>query len=335
MANASVRPKTTAKKRPKAPTVKAKQTAKTFAMLKNIIKATQVFLGFYGSANLLFWLAYTAKIVNMEAGWYLVFKPAWAIVNLFYQYKPVEGREDTDFTGVVCAICLIVMTVVLKSVTEYVAELEEQAKIEDAKRLERAKKRAMAVKRTNVKTKANVKKSNDSGFVFLLDIDIKQVSGFIQEEALSPEEVAKIKTKFFTALLQNLNLNQVVQKGYYKKKLFLVYKSISYFDDFIFYTRETLNSLSKEFTRPTLRIDFLVGVNTIVPSDDLRGKLDVLDTINKLSLKNEFICTQSMRDMYECTPKQAYRLASKGVYNLSKNLNVSNNQEIFSLREVQ
>ncbi len=335
MANASVRPKSTIKKRQSAPTVKTKQTAKTFAMLKNIVKAIQVFLGLYGSANLLFWLAYTAKVVNLEVGWYLVFKPAWNIVNLFYKYKPIEGKDDTDFTGVVCAICLIIMTVILKSVAEYLAEIEEQAKIEDAKRLERAKKRAMAVKKTNVKTKSNVKKSSDSGFIFLLDIDIKQVSGFIQEELLSPEEVAKIKNKFFTALLQNLNLNQVLQKGYYKKKLFLVYKNISYFDDFIFYTRETLNSLSKEFTRPTLRIDFLVGLNTIMASDDLRDKLGILDTINKLSLKNEFICTQALRDTYECSPKQTYRLASKGVYNLSKNLNVSNNQEIFSLREAQ
>lgn len=335
MANASVRQKTPIRKRPNAPTVKIKQTAKTFGMLKNAVKAVQVFLGFYGSSNLLFWLAYTAKIVNLEAGWYLIFKPAWDIVNLFYTYKPVEGREDTDFTGVVCAICLIVITVVLKSVSEYLAEVEEQAKIEDAKRLERAKKRAMAIKKTNVKTKANVKRSNESGFVFLLDIDIKQVSGFIQEEGLSPEEVAKLKTKFFTSLLQNINLNQVVQKGYYKKKLFLVYKSISYFDDFIFYTRETLNSLSREFTTSAIRIDFLVGVNNMALGDDIRAKLDVLDTINKLSLKNEFICTQALRDMYECMPKQFYRLASKGVYNLSKNLNVSNNQEIFSLREAR
>ncbi len=335
MANASVRQKTTIKKRPSTPTVKTKQTAKTFRVLKNIIKAIQVFLGFYGSANLLFWLAYTAKIVNLEAGWYLVFKPAWSIVNIFYTYKPVEGKDDTDFTGVVCAICLIVITVILKSVSEYLAELEEQAKIEDAKRLERAKKRALAVKKTNIKTKANIKKSNDSGFVFLLDIDIKMVSGFIQEEGLSPEEVAKMKTKIFTSLLQNLNLNQVVQKGYFKKKLFLVYKSVSYFDDFIFYTRETLNSLSKEFTRPNIRIDFLVGVNNMGVNDEIRAQLDVLDTINKLSLRNEFICTQAMRDIYECTPKQSYRLVSKGVYNLSKNLNVSNNQEIFSLREAR
>ncbi len=333
MAHASVRTKKTIKRKSTNKTVKAKQTASTFRMLKNTVKSVQVGIGFYAFANVLFWLAYTAKIVNQE-GLYIIFKPAWDFVNIFYTYKSVQGKEEIDFTGVVCAICLMVIAIILKSVYEYVAELEENAKIEDAKRLERAQKRALAMEKGSLKTQ-NTKKSKEAGFVFLLDIDIKQVSGFIQEEALSPEEIAKMKTKFFTSLLNNLNLNQVLQKGYYRKKLFLVYKNVSYFDDFIFYTRETLNSLSREFARPTLRIDFLVGMNAIGTNEDFKEKLDVLDTVNKLSLRNEFICTQSLKDIYDCLAKQHYRLISKGVYNLSKNLNISNNQEIFSLREAR
>ncbi|MGN0015011.1 MAG: hypothetical protein ACI37T_06290, partial [Candidatus Gastranaerophilaceae bacterium] len=229
-------------------------------------------------------------------------------------------------------IFMVIIAILLKSVSEYVAELEETAKIEDAKRLERAKKRAVAHASGVVKNRKTVK-NNDAGFVFLFDISIKQVSGFIQEDVLSPEEVAKIKNNFFKSLLNNLNLNQVSQKGYYRKKLFLVYKSISHFDDFIIYTRDTLNSLSKEFIRPSLRIDFIVEMSEVCLEDDFKEKLDLLDTINKLNLKNEFICTQKLKDLYECLPKTDFILTSKGVYNLSKNLNISNNQEIFSLRE--
>lgn len=333
MAHASVKTKKTLKKKTGAKTVKAKQTASTFRMLKNMFKSVQVFIGFYAFLNIVFWLAYTAKIVNQE-GLYLLFKPAWDVVNIFYTYKSVQGKEEIDFTGVVCAICLMVISIILKSVSEYVAELEETAKIEDAKRLEKAQKRAMAQAKGIVKNRKTIQ-NKEAGFVFLLDITIKQVSGFIQEEALSPEEVAKIRNNFFTSLLNNLNLNQVAQKGYYRKKLFLVHKNISAFDDFIFYTRETLNSLSREFVRPNLRIDFLVGMNAIGLNEDFKEKLDILDTVNKLTLKNEFICTQSLKDLYTCLPKQNYKMTSKGVYNLSKNLNISNNQEIFSLREAQ
>lgn len=332
MANASVRQKKTVNRLNSEPTVKMVDTASKFRMLKNSLKYIQMTIGFYAFCNILFWLAYSAKIVSQTSGLYVIFQPAWSVVNMFYTYKSVQGKEEVDFTGVVCALCLVLIAVVLRSVCEYVAELEENAKIEDQKRYEKAQKRAMAKVNGNLKTK-NAATGRETGFVFLLDVDIKQVSGFIQGASVSPEEIAKIKTNFFKSLLNNLNLNQVTQKGYYKKKLFLVYKNISYFDDFIFYTRETLMSLSKEFVRPTLRIDFLVNINSIGISEDFKDKLDVLDTINKLALRNEFICTQSLKNIYETLPKQQYSFTSKGVYNLSKNLNVSNHQEIFSLRE--
>lgn len=331
MANASARHKKNVKRKVTKKTVKVRETASTFAILKNSVKTIQVLIGSYAFLDIMFWLAYTGKFVGQE-GIYFLFKPAWDFVNIFYTYKSVQGKDEVDFTGVVCAICLMVVAIILKSVYEYLAELEENAKIADIKRKERAEKRAVAQKKTAIHNR-NLAKNQESGFVFLLDISIKQVSGFIQEDVLSPEEIAKIKNNFFTTLMNNLNLNQVLQKGYYKKKLFLVYKNAQYFDDFIYYTRETLNSMSKEFVRPTLRIDFLVGLNAIAPNEDFKEKLDILDTVNKLNLKNEFICTQSLKDIYSCMPKQNYVMSSKGVYNLSKNLNVSNNQEIFSLRE--
>lgn len=331
MANASARHKKTVKRKVTPKTVKVRETASTFAMLKNTVKTTQVLIGTYAFFDIVFWLAYTGKFVGQD-GIYFLFKPAWDFVNNFYTYKSIQGKDEVDFTGVVCAICLMVVVIILKSVCEYLAELEENAKIADLRRKERAEKRAIAQQKSSVRTK-KISKASEMGFVFLLDISIKQVSGFIQEDGLSPEEIAKIKSKFFTTLMNNLNLNQVLQKGYYKKKLFLVYKNVQYFDDFIYYTRETLNSMSKEFVRPTLRIDFLVGMNAIGQTEDFKEKLDILDTVNKLNLKNEFICTQTLKDAYFCLPKQNYVMSSKGVYNLSKNLNVSNNQEIFSLRE--
>ncbi|MCR5261190.1 MAG: hypothetical protein K6C94_05065 [Candidatus Gastranaerophilales bacterium] len=330
-ANASVRTKKTIKRK-NIEAVKAKKTASVYTAIKNTIKTVQVAIGSYAFLNILFWLAYTAKLAD-KSGLYAIFKPAWDFVNIFYTYKPLEGKDDIDFTGVVCSICIMVLVVILNSVHEWVSEMEETAKIEDAKRLERAKKRALAKEKGIIKDRKAVS-TKALGFVFLMDIDIKQVSGFIQANIISQEEVVKIKTQFFKALLNNLNLNQISQKGYYRKKLFLNYKSINYFDDFIYYARETLNALSEEFSRPNIRIDFLVSLNLVSPNDDLKEKLDILDTVNKLGLKNEFICTQKLKDIYETNQKQTFRMVSKGVYNLSRNLNVSNNQEVYSLREV-
>lgn len=331
MANATVKTKKTVKKKRAEKPVKVKQTAGIFRMLKKTFKGVQVFSGFYAFVNLIYWCAYSSKIVG-ETGLSLFFQPLWNLVNNFYTYKPADGTSELDFTGVVATLCLIVFSIILKSIVDYLAEAEETAQIQDQIRLERAKKKARAEASKRNKAKLSPKKS-EYGFVFLLDIDITQVAGFIQDTNLSPQEIASIKTKFFESLLNNLNFNQVSQKGYYKKKLFLIYKNIYYLDDFVFYTRETLMSLAKEFTLPTIRIDFLVGMHSISVNEEFKDKLDIIDIINKLGLKNEFICTQSLKTLYENLPKQNYTLVSKGIYNLSKNLNISNNQEIFSLKE--
>ena len=75
----------------------------------------------------------------------------------------------------------------------------------------------------------------------------------------------------------------------------------------------------------------LVGLNAIGLKEDIKEKLDILDTVNKLGLKNEFICTQTLKDIYECLPKKSYNLISKGVYNLSKNLNIKTNSTLLKL----
>ena len=109
---------------------------------------------------------------------------------------------------------------------------------------------------------------------------------------------------------------------------------MNYFDEFIFYSRETLNSLLHEFSRPTIRIDFYVSLCECRNTEMLKSKLDMLDTIDKLGLKNDFICTASLKELYELLPKKQYEFLSKGIYNLSKNLNVSNNEELYSLRSL-
>ena len=107
------------------------------------------------------------------------------------------------------------------------------------------------------------------------------------------------------------------------------------FEKVITVLEEYFNSSKRMFKKKYVRglMNLPDDISAKFDAEDLKEKLDVLDTVNKLSLKNEFICTQTLKEIYECTPKPSYRLISKGVYNLSKNLNVSNNQEIFSLRE--
>lgn len=304
------------------------QNNESFGILnlaKRLAKFIQVSTMFYAFFTLFYWLLYTSQIPGIESFFWL-FKPTWDFVGLFYTYKPSISNQLIDFTGVISTICLVILSNSMKSVCDLLDTFESKYKVINAKKIQKkSQNKAVSIAKKSYKDLTN--------FIFILDVKITNVSNFIQEEKLTPEAMDNLKDKFHEALLNNLNQNQISQKGYYKKKLYLIYKDFDYIDNFIFYTRETLNSLSREFSKPTLRIDFLVGLGTLKHTDDLNQEINVLDTIICLNLKNEFITTAGFKNLYDQREKRQYRPVTKGIYNLSKNLNISNNQEIFSLRE--
>ncbi len=305
------------------------QSFTLLALVKNITKFLQILSMFYAFFSLVYWLLYTSGLTAIE-GVFWIFKPTWDFVNLFYTYKPALDNQVVDFTGVISSICLIILSNTFKSIGDVVSTAEINYHIK------KSKKQASKVKHSVKNTIQSPKKSfkDQTNFVFILDVQISPVSNFIQEENMSAEAIDSLKHRFYEALLNNLNHNQISQKGYFRKKLYLIYKDFDYVDNFIFYTRETLNSLSKEFAKPTIRIDFLVGLGSLSFNDDFSNEINILDTIICLNLKNEFVTTSGFKSTYETRTKSQYRLITKGIYNLSKNLNVANNQEIFSLREL-
>ena len=307
------------------------QQQQSFSVLnlaKNFAKLLQIATMFYAFFSLIYWLLYTSGIPGVDS-YYWIFQPAWSFVSLFYTYKPTGGDQLIDFTGVISSICLVILSNAIKSLYEVVSTLEVNHRNTRVKKLNKSKAAAKSAL-----TSAKKSYKDLTSFIFLLDVKITSISNFIQDEKLSQETIDSLREKFHEALLNNLNHNQITQKGFFKKKLYLIYKDFDYIDNFIFYTRETLNSLSREFAKPTIRIDFLVALGSLKFNDDLNTEINVLDTIICLNLKNEFISTSNFRITYDERAKKQYRLVTKGIYNLSKNLNISNNQEIFSLREL-
>lgn len=299
-----------------------------FTAVKNAVKFVQTFCMLYAFFGLLYWILYTSNVPSIE-NYFWLFKPSWDLVKIFYTYTPNSNQQAIDFTGVIGSIAMIIFSNIAKNAYDLIEENEEKYKIELHKKAQ--KQARMAPKATSQNVKNEPKELIE--FIFILDVQITNISNFIQDEKLEFEEVEKLKEKFYESLLNNLNKNQIRQKGIYNKKLYLIYKDFNYVDNFIFYTKETLNALSREFSRPSIKIDFLVGLTKLYATDSLNEEINILDTIICLGIKNEFICTSSFKINYERREKKQYKLTTKGIYNLSKNLNISNNQEIYSLKE--
>lgn len=167
-------------------------------------------------------------------------------------------------------------------------------------------------------------------FIFLLEVKISEVD--ISAKSMHSDS-EKLKKRICDAIIDNLNMNKLDQCGFYKKNLFIVYKDFEYIDSFIYYIKVTLDSLAKEFATPQLMIDFNITFSVISNLSQLESELMIMDMILTLNMMNEFISTAKFKTAYENREHSKYVLVTKGTYNLSRNLSVNNNQDLFSIRE--
>lgn len=304
----------------------------TVALLEKLQTATGVIsmlISIYIVANILFWFAYVAELTD-KSGIYCLFAPLWDFVNIFYKFTPANESVETDFTGLVGVTVLIVLLVLVKSLSDVVGELLEVAKTREIKRKERIQKRKAL---TLTQPQAYSKPAKNPGFVFFMRTEVVQERGFLYDKVMTPEKIELLKNKFYHTILNDINKNNIIKKGLFKKNLFIYYSDTDYVDEFIKYVRNTLNTLVHEFTTPSLRIEINIAFDIITSEDELARKLELCDIITGISAKNEFVCTDMFREHYIRRFAPMYKLVSEGVYNLSRNLKITNNHEIFSIWE--
>ena len=67
----------------------------------------------------------------------------------------------------------------------------------------------------------------------------------------------------------------------------------------------------------------------------LEKELDLMDTILSLHFTNKFILTSSFNKAYDLKSERKHAQILKGMYNLSKNLSVSNVQQLYEFKDFQ
>ena len=126
-----------------------------------------------------------------------------------------------------------------------------------------------------------------------------------------------------------------MQKGYYRKNLFLMYRDFNYVDDFLYYIKPTLDSIILEFRKYGVSVSFSSVLSSIAQIENLEKELDCMDTILSLNFINDFIVTIRFKVTYDNKPVHQYQVVLKGEYNLSKNLTISNKQPLFALVDMK
>ena len=302
-----------------------------------IMKAAKFILFFYSFLAFFFWF-----LNCFEFEWlYLfnwIFTLPFKIVSIMYKPTGLGADFSLAIIGVVSLVSGLVLEFLSGQMYPKVYELQEHLE-----KYQRQKK--------NVKPKLAKPIPGGGGYpygsvvemaeiydenlllLFIIQPHIHKIKEKPNDIDLTFQEVEMWRQRINSNILESIKYSQPMQKGYYRKNLFLVYKDFNYVDDFIYYIRPTINSIVTEFKKFGIDVQFSYVLSSISQVSAVEKELDLMDTILSLNIINTFILTSRFKRAYDIKSVKKYIMVLKGEYNLSKNLAISNVQPLYVFKE--
>ena len=304
---------------------------RSFAQIIYGVKFLRFAFFFYSFLSFVFWF-----LNCFEVDWLYLFNWLFAIPYIFVQkfYSP-EGVSADFSLAIIGGIALLlgfIFDFIFNSIYQRILDMEEEEerKIKERRMKERQNNKKKYVQREQV---ADVIAFENSKLLFLILAHTKKIKRKKEDLELTFQEVEIWKQRVTKKLIENISYSKPMQKGYYKKNLFLLYKDFNYADDFVYYIKPTLDSIALEFRKYGIQVKFSYTLSALADLQNIEKELDCMDTILSLNFINEIIVTNRFKVTYENKATQQYDLQLKGEYNLSKNLSITNRQPLYSLTE--
>ncbi|MBQ8886092.1 MAG: hypothetical protein IJY61_00130 [Candidatus Gastranaerophilales bacterium] len=309
----------------------------TLAQVLFCVKFFRFVFFFYSFLSFVFWF-----LNCFEVDWLYLFNWLFVIpyqaVGTFYRPEGVSA----DFSLAIIGGITLLLGFIFNSIVDYLfnkvldLEEEEQRRIE-AKRLQRRKKRTTVVNPQQQQSEitSSEQPQETSKLIYIIQPHINKIKRKEEDLELTFQEVELWKQRVNKKLLENISYSKPMQKGYYRKNLFLMYRDFNYVDDFLYYIKPTLDSIILEFRKYGVSVSFSSVLSSIAQIENLEKELDCMDTILSLNFINDFIVTIRFKVTYDNKPVHQYQVVLKGEYNLSKNLTISNKQPLFALVDMK
>ena len=305
----------------------------TLAQVLFCVKFFRFVFFFYSFLSFVFWFLNCFDVDWLYRFNWLFVLPYQA-VRTFYRPEGVSA----DFSLAIIGGITLLLGFIFNSIVDYLfnivldLEEEERKKIE-VKRLQRRKKKTVENQQQSEATLNEPQET--SKLVYIIQPHINKIKRKEEDLELTFQEVELWKQRVNKKLLENISYSKPMQKGYYRKNLFLMYRDFNYVDDFLYYIKPTLDSIVLEFRKYGISVSFSSVLSSIAQIENLEKELDCMDTILSLNFINDFIVTIRFKVTYDNKPIHQYQVVLKGEYNLSKNLTISNKQPLFALVDIK
>ena len=302
------------------------------AQLVNGVRYLRYVFYFYSFISFAFWFLNCFEVDLYWANW--LFIGPYRAVRSFYN---VDG-VSIDFSLAIIGIISLIIGGIIDFVCNRMYDNFLDAADEEERKMEQRK-----LKRRNAMPKpveahaqinnASINPFEDSKLLFLVQPHINKIKKKENDIELTFQEVEVWRKRVNAKVLEGVSYSKPMQRGYYRKNLFLLYKDFYYVEDFVYYIKPTMESIINEFKRYGILVKFNYVLSSITSIDNLEKELDCMDTILSLDFTNEYIVTNRFKATYDNKPVRKYNLQMKGEYNLSKNLSVTNRQPLYSLED--
>lgn len=303
------------------------------------VKFLRFLFFFYSFLSFVFWF-----LNCFEVDWLYLFNwlfvIPYQIVSFFYTPHGVSVDFSLAIIGVISLLLGFAFDFVIDAMYHKILAMKEAEQKKLFQRKMKQKERRNAKKATINPNLVQEENSNivsfgetieNSKLLFLITSEISKIKKSDSELELTFQELELWKQRVNKKLIENFQYSKPMQKGYYRKNLFLTYQDFNYVDDFLYYLKPTLESINTEFKKYRILVSFSYVLSALNSIQNLEKELDLMDTILSINFINEFIVTNRFKINYDNKPVQKYDTKLKGEYNLSKNLTISNRQPLFVL----
>lgn len=307
------------------------QQIQTYAQMLLCVKFLRYFFYFYSFISFIFWF-----LNCFEVDWLYLFNwlfiIPYKIVSNFYTPQGVSADFSLAIIGGIVLFLGFIVDVTSNNIQQRLFDLEEEE--EKLIRLRRSKERKK--EKSAVPSSADInseEKLENSKLLFIISPHVHKIKRKKEDLELTFQDVEIWKQRVNKKLLENVLYSKPMQKGYYRKNLFLMYKEFNYVDDFIYYIKPTLDSIVLEFRKYGIAVTFNYVLSALSLIQNLEKELDCMDTILSLNFIGETVVTNRFKVTYDNKGIQQYSMQLKGEYNLSKNLSITNKQPLYVLTD--
>ncbi len=294
------------------------------------VKVFTVIFFIYAFFAFLFWFLNCFEVEWLYLFNWLFIIP-YKIVNVFYKPQGVSA----DFTLAIIGGISFIFGLIFQNSINFL--YEKMLDMEDEKERIKAvikKNRSLKFARMSLASLTEDKKSaviKEAQLVFLITARVEKIKKQKEDSDLPLQAVNEYKTLVYKEILKKITAIRPIQKGYFRKNLFMLFKDFKITDNLIYILKPALEEITQEYTREDVSVTFSVILSSIFDVNNLEKELDSMDTIFLLNIDDLIIVTNKFKLNYENNTTFKYALKLKGEYNLSKNLTISNNQTIYSL----